>query len=870
MNYYKIELLSGSEVYALREYLQYADDTFSESIKAILKDDDAALCLGNLFAQLIKDELVFKHNVRQYRYIAPVQSRNGTLRKVNSKLCSIIARILDMEILDDYIEYTETANDDKLNEYIKNENRVKLNEKYYDTPAIIFNILCSTGYVFNHISSMHSICKENIYLSYGVRFNAENTSDSKIKKISEYNYEYDEKNKVQGYSVKIYGLFGEKNVEVDLRDHFSINIGENGYGKSTATKLAILTIRHMVNNSDGEVCEELLKYYFEKIEVYYHDYYYSFPEIENDEDVVHKNDQYVVRFVDSNDFCFHQQLIKKGKYINCAPLTVFGLDNHIETVNNSQKPIVEDMKIVYSDFVITYDFLLSNGSCAKSLVDTIYYDEICGLNDLMHDSQDDSIIYSFVEKIKKEELKEIIRKIIIDDRSIDVLYSKLAYTYGFSNSELKRLDKELRDKYNISNRNDTNANRYVCCLLDEGEGKEEYYFYFNCASSKKIVAKPPRERISTDHYYYKHHEDYIYGYERYDTIESDESNGYDYDAPAMFYYPAMFYEDMNNMYCQSLLRSEVKLVTKDVKNDDGMYPVFDHVEAFSSNKIRIYDIVNNFLSSKDIETNIYYIVGQIIYYSTRSYDNLDMVRIYVDDKHTICISLEQYMGLYKKDIEKIYNSILKDGLITLSFGVYDALNKKEYNALQKVVRRIFANGLNHISDYIVVVGLNILLKEYNKAFISERHIMYEKLINKYLVNKTMKVFHSNIAIQDSNGNYVPVDKLSTGEQNLIILFGLCLSWQENGLILDEPDLSMSVEWQSKILVDLLKYTNNKYLIISQSPLLVQKNSLSTFVKNINSHNDEKIIDYKRMWDLKNALVNGNKIVLKLHDDELPF
>lgn len=846
MKYYKIELLSGSEAYALIEYLQYVDDVFFESvINDINNDDEMALCIGNLFVQLYKDELAFKQNVRQYRYIVPAQPKNEKISKANNRICSNIARILGLKIIDCF-DFIEILKRDKVNEDTKKS--YKINKKYEDTPVIIFNLCCSTGTIFNDISSIPNISKDNIYFAYGVRSNAEIINNSKIKRISEYSYEYDVKNKIQGYSVKIYGLFGEKNVEVDLRDQFSINIGENGYGKSTAAKMAVLGMIHTIGG-DEDTNRELQKYYFDKIEVYYHDYYYNFPELENDENIVNDNNRHVVRFIDSNDFCFHQQSIRDGQFINCALLKVFGLDNHIETVNNSQKPIVKDMQIVYSDFEITYDFLVSNGSCVKSLVDTIYYDEICGINDLMNENFENNTIYSFAKKIKKEELREIVRKIIMDDRSIDVLYSKLGYIYGFSDVELKKIDKELRDKYRVSKQGGNGNYKYLC-LYDEGY-PEEYYMYFNCAMSREIIAKPPREGITTNHYYYKHYEDFTYGYEHDDNIESDEFKDYDYDAPEMFNYPEMFYENMDNMYYQSLssLKGSLGTEEKIVNDDSDLF--FEYADLLTSNRIKIFEIVNKFLLGENIKTCFYDIVMQIIEYSKRSYDNLDMVRIYLDSKHYIYISIKEYMNLYKNDIEEIYNNILKDELISFSFGVYDALNEKEYKEILKIVRNITANGLRHISDYIVIVGLNILLKEYNREFITERHILYEKLVNKYLVNKTMKVFHSNIIIQDNNGNYVPVDKLSTGEKNLIILLGLCLSWQNNIIALDEPDLSMSVEWQSKLLVDLLRYTNNRYLIISQSPLLVQKNSLSPFVKRFDLCNEDQIVDYKILMALKN-------------------
>ena len=195
----------------------------------------------------------------------------------------------------------------------------------------------------------------------------------------------------------------------------------------------------------------------------------------------------------------------------------------------------------------------------------------------------------------------------------------------------------------------------------------------------------------------------------------------------------------------------------------------------------------------------------------------------------------------KQDVERIYKNIFDQSYDILSFGVFDVIDKKHFNILSEIAKKLRINGLKNESDYLITIGIKILIDVYLNDYISKKHLLLEKLLNKYFINKTVKVLSQSLIIKNNKDEYIPVDKLSTGEKNLIILLLFTLRNENSLLILDEPDLSMSVNWQSQILVDLLKFTSNRYLILSQSPLLIQKNNLSTFVENMRFDKDEKIV-----------------------------
>lgn len=85
-------------------------------------------------------------------------------------------------------------------------------------------------------------------------------------------------------------------------------------------------------------------------------------------------------------------------------------------------------------------------------------------------------------------------------------------------------------------------------------------------------------------------------------------------------------------------------------------------------------------------------------------------------------------------------------------------------------------------------------------------------------------------IKDRRGNFqrIPVSKLSSGEQNELVLFYLLLfKTEENSIILiDEPEVSLHISWQNSFIEDLKQITklnNLDVLIATHSPDIIANN-----------------------------------------------
>ena len=76
---------------------------------------------------------------------------------------------------------------------------------------------------------------------------------------------------------------------------------------------------------------------------------------------------------------------------------------------------------------------------------------------------------------------------------------------------------------------------------------------------------------------------------------------------------------------------------------------------------------------------------------------------------------------------------------------------------------------------------------------------------------------------------IPLDSLSSGEKQMISLFArLYLYPKKKILLIDEPELSLSLDWQRKILVDIVSAQSCQQIIaITHSPFVFD-NALEPF------------------------------------------
>lgn len=116
------------------------------------------------------------------------------------------------------------------------------------------------------------------------------------------------------------------------------------------------------------------------------------------------------------------------------------------------------------------------------------------------------------------------------------------------------------------------------------------------------------------------------------------------------------------------------------------------------------------------------------------------------------------------------------------------------------------------------------------------------VVNEYLVDKRFIFDESNVNLRIYN-NYtddiVELSQLSSGEKQIVSLFSkLYLEKQDNYMVFfDEPELSLSIKWQQKLLPHIIESKKCDFLLaVTHSPFIF-KNGLEGYTMGLNTFID---------------------------------
>lgn len=107
---------------------------------------------------------------------------------------------------------------------------------------------------------------------------------------------------------------------------------------------------------------------------------------------------------------------------------------------------------------------------------------------------------------------------------------------------------------------------------------------------------------------------------------------------------------------------------------------------------------------------------------------------------------------------------------------------------------------------------NIEVKESKLKSIFNNLKEVNKIIKKY-ANITLK-FEGNELLAKKGGDKLDLCQLSSGERRLLTLLLNCVYSSEDLLLIDEPEISLSLNYQSKIMNDLVEILDEKVVIIA--------------------------------------------------------
>lgn len=197
------------------------------------------------------------------------------------------------------------------------------------------------------------------------------------------------------------------------------------------------------------------------------------------------------------------------------------------------------------------------------------------------------------------------------------------------------------------------------------------------------------------------------------------------------------------------------------------------------------------------------------------------------------VLLKQYAD-GKDPIEENYS---KSAYTNLDFDtvkiVLDRVGKEIEEPYKKKILDLVSSGGIREYDYLYLWNLiNKLIDNYElqKAY-DDRIKKFANTCNKYLINKHFNYNQSTLNLDifldndlDEKKDIIQLTQLSSGEKQIVSLFSkLYLESDEKSIvIIDEPELSLSLQWQKMLLPDIMRTENCDLLLtVTHSPFIFE-------------------------------------------------
>ncbi|MDK9603713.1 AAA family ATPase [Lelliottia wanjuensis] len=236
-----------------------------------------------------------------------------------------------------------------------------------------------------------------------------------------------------------------------------------------------------------------------------------------------------------------------------------------------------------------------------------------------------------------------------------------------------------------------------------------------------------------------------------------------------------------------------------------------------------------------------------------------------NDKNVILVSFgftDRFYSLRHKT--KYYGDRKSNKIIRLSQRSYE-LSKNMLSIYDdSYVSNIFEEVLKHVgfTSDLFCVPANFSAK--NKHLYDHSNIVPLSSIAKTSLDKESY----RIAIRKyQSEDILMFDTLSSGEQHLLIMFSriLCNISRNDVIIIDEPEISMHVEWQQKLpsMLDIISERfDSPYLVATHSPILINSVNLDRNFCFIAEKGSVSLIDKKMNKHVEAILFNSFDIVTK--------
>lgn len=214
-------------------------------------------------------------------------------------------------------------------------------------------------------------------------------------------------------------------------------------------------------------------------------------------------------------------------------------------------------------------------------------------------------------------------------------------------------------------------------------------------------------------------------------------------------------------------------------------------------------------------------------------DILESVRVvgFINEKVCFGIKRPEDDAVFDKDavegdLNKTLYVMIKEFVSTQAVmaGVEEEIERyvAEYLSVKKKGNKLDRDDLVAVNSFVRAKMKNRKVVEEDSNIFSQHKMFLE--INKIFALTSRKLVYvkGSLCVELHNGQLVSWPSLSRGEKTLLALFLIVFLSHENALfVLDEPDLSLHIEWQRMILPGLLALAPGcQFIVATHSPALI--------------------------------------------------
>lgn len=256
-----------------------------------------------------------------------------------------------------------------------------------------------------------------------------------------------------------------------------------------------------------------------------------------------------------------------------------------------------------------------------------------------------------------------------------------------------------------------------------------------------------------------------------------------------------------------------RIPNKKLKGERNFESSIDQkIEDLQSDLIKYFSQLNR-LYSNETEKFQKYIFESLI--DSSQYDDVILKEKIDSEKEKEALkSIYQYFKINEKSFSKKLDNYFS-----------------EYESSYKKLNDRDSEGLN-LKDFaflLSTIKIHAAVEEWNKINDKQKQInntkdIFIRVINSLLIRKKVIINERNeLMIETQSGKIFSLTNLSSGEKQLLIIFGQSLLQGENPhiYIADEPELSLHIEWQEKLVKNLKSINPNSQIIFAtHSPDIV--------------------------------------------------